>query len=260
MSNNKIFKHNQVNVGIPFLIKSPVTYQPPVARVINSAHKADLQELEETPKIDYKAMGEEIISKAKVEADYIIKEALLEAKEIMSKAQAEIQELREKTYQEAGEEGYNTGIAQAKEEYDGLLQEAQEIKEQAGMEYKQVLASLEADAVNTILDIARKVISTELQNKENILLLVKEAFDKCAKDRKAVLKLSEDDYEYVSENKDKLLAMLQRSEDIEIKKDLSLSDGGCVIDTPFGSIDASAETKLKKIEDDFINLLEEKVV
>ncbi len=225
-----------------------------------SAVKAEMQEMEDTPKIDYKAIGEEIISKAKIEADYIIREALLEAKEIMSKAEAEVQELRDKTLQEAGDEGYNTGFAQAKQEYEGLLQEANEIKEQAGIEYKQVLASLEADAVNTILEIARKVICNELQTKENILLLVKEAFDKCAKDRKAVLKLSQADYDYVTENKDKLMSILQRSEDIEIKKDLSLSEGGCIIDTPFGSIDASAETKLKKIEDDFKSLLEEKVI
>jgi flagellar assembly protein FliH len=259
LSNNKIFKNNQVNVGIPFLVKSPVTYQPPVIRVNNFGTKIASEELEETSQVDYKAIGEEIINKAKIEADYIIKEALLEAKEIITKASVEVQELRDKTLQESEEEGYSTGIARAQEEYEGLLQEAGEIKEQAGVEYKQVLDSLEADAVNTIIAISKKVISKELECKENILLLVKEAFEKCSKDHKSVLKLSGQDYDYVNENKDKLMSMLERSEEIEIKKDLSLKEGGCVIDTPFGSIDASADTKFEKIENDFESLLEEKI-
>lgn len=256
---NKIFKNNQVNVGIPFLIKSPVTYQPPVIRVNNCSTKVASEELEEASQVDFKAMGEEIINKAKTEADYIIKEALLEAKDIISKASVEVQELREKTLQESEDEGYRAGIAWAQEEYEGLLQEARETKEQAGVEYKQVLDSLEADAVNTIIAIAKKVISKELQCKENILLLVREAFEKCSKDHQSVLKLSGQDYDYVNENKDKLMSMLERSDDIEIKKDLSLKEGGCVIDTPFGSIDASADTKFEKIENDFECLLEEKI-
>lgn len=259
MSSNKVFKHNQVNVGIPFLIKSPVTYQPPVLRVNTIETKQENEVDDDTPKVDYKALGEEIINKAKVEADYIVKEALLEAKEIVTKASVEVQELRDKTLIEAENEGYNAGITKAREEYEGLLQEAKEIKEQAGMEYKQILDSLEADAVNTILDIARKVISKELQYKENVLLLVREAFEKCSKDRKAVLKLSEKDYDYVNENMDQLMSMLQRSEDIELKKDLSLNEGDCVIDTPYGSIDASAGTKFEKIENDFRELLDEKI-
>lgn len=255
MSNNKIFKNNQVNVGIPFPVKFPVTYQPPV-RKANLNFKLDGDQTEEIDEADYKDIGEEIVNRSKTEADLIIKEALLEAKDIISKASIDVEELRNQALDEAREKGYSDGIAQAKQEYEQLLDEAQGIKEQAGAEYKQMLDSLEADAVNTILDIARKVISQELKCKENILLLIRDAFEKCSKDRNAVLKLCEQDYEFVNENKDELVSMLERSEDIEIKKDLSLKEGGCVIDTPYGSIDASANTKLDKIENDFKSILE----
>lgn len=258
MSNGKIFKNNQVNVGIPFLIKSPVTYQPPAMRINHLNTNFDLEQ-EEVEKIDYNAIGDEIVKKAKVEADYIVKEALLEAKDIISKASVEVEHLKEAAHEEAKYIGYEDGVAQAQAEYEALLHQAQQIKEQAGVEYKQILDSIESDAINTILDIAKKVISKELQCKENVLLLVREAFDKCAKDHKAVLKLSEEDYDYVNENKQQLMAMLGRSEEVELKKDLSLDVGGCVIDTPFGSIDASADTKFEKIEDDFKGLLEEKI-
>ncbi len=255
MSNNKVFKNNQVNVGMPFQIRAPITYQPPIRKNLNI--KLDSDEVDEQDEIDYKALGEEIVSKAKIEADLIIREALLEAKEMVTKAASEIEELKNQAIDEAKKEGYDEGLSQAKQEYEQLIVEAHEIKEQAGVEYKKVLDSLETDAVNTILEISKKVISQELECKQNILLLVKDAFERCSKDQKVVLKLSEQDYDYVIENRDELVLMLERSEEIEIKKDMSLKEGGCVIDTSFGSIDASASAKFDKIEDDFKSILEE---
>lgn len=256
MSNNKIFKNNQVNVGMPFQIRSPLLYQPPVKNNIMNL-KIDCDETEESNTVDYEAIRQEIVNKAKVEADLIIKEALLEAKDIISNATNDVEILKNEALNQAREEGYSEGINKAEQEYVQLLAEAQNIKEQAGIDYKTILDSIESDAVSTILDIAKKVISQELKCKENILLLVKDAFEKCSKDRKAVLKLCQEDYEYVNEHKDELIAMLQRSDEVEIKKDLSLNEGGCVIDTPYGSIDASAVAKFEKIENDFESILEE---
>lgn len=253
---NKIYKNNQVNVGVPFQVKSPLTYQRPVKNIGLKLDVAQHIEEEQT-KVDYNAIGEEIVNKAKAEADMIIKEALLEAKDIIKNASVDVENLKQQVYEEARSEGYEQGSAQAKKEYEELIREAQDIKSQAGIEYKKVLDSLEEDTVNTILDIAKKVISKELECKQNILLLVKDAFEKCSKDRKAVLKLSEQDFDFVNENKDELESMLERSEEIEIKKDLSLKEGGCIIETSFGSIDASAATKIEKIENDFKDILNE---
>ncbi len=259
MFSNKIYKNNQVNIGNPFQIKSPITYQPPVQKIKLAVVDFEEEENEEINRVDYKAIGDEIVSNARSEAEMIVKEALLEAKDIVSKAAEEVEELKNQATEAARLEGYNFGLSQAEQEYKNLIEEANEIKKQAGIEYKQVLDSLEEDAVNTILDIAKKVISQELKCKENILLLVKDAFDKCSKDHKAVLKLSDSDYDYVNENADELIASLERSEDIEIKKDLSLKEGGCIIETPYGSIDASADAKFEKIENDFRSLLNESV-
>lgn len=258
-SSNKIYKNNQINIGIPIQIKPPVTYQPPVSRTKLAVVDIEDEDSNEEEEIDYKAIGENLINSAKAEADMIIKEALLEAKDIVTKASAEVEELKGQVLEAAKSEGYNEGQAQAEQQYRKLLGEAAEIKEQAGQEYKKVLDSLEKDAVDTILEIAKKVISQELKCKENILLLVREAFEKCSKDQKAILKLSEEDYDYVCANSDELAASLERSEEIEIKKDLSLKEGGCVIETPYGSIDASADKKFEKIENDFNNILDETI-
>lgn len=256
MSNNKVFKNHQINMGMPFPVKTPITYQPPVRKVnLTVVDLDDEPEKNESDKIDTKAIREEIISSAREEADMIIKEALLDAKDILSKASSEIAVLRQQELETARQQGYDEGIARAEQEYANLLEEAQEIKNQAGIEYKQVLASLEEDAVNTILDIAKKVISQELKCKENLFLMVRDAFDKCSRDRKATLKLSETDYNLAIENEEELMTMLQMPENLEIKKDMSMEEGGCIIETPYGSIDASAGTKFENIESDLKGLL-----
>ena len=256
---SKIYKNDQVNIGVPFAVNTPVTYQPPVKKV-NKNVNALQEEGKKSDTADYDAISVEILINAKKEAEAIVKEAYLQAEDIRAEQSKKIEQKKKETHQNAVEEGYNDGLKQALQEYDGLIQEAKDIKQQAEIEYKKVLDSLEEDAVNTVIDIAKKVISEELNiNKHNILLLVKDAFNRCAKDRKAVLKLSDADYEYVNENKDELDNMLERSEDIEIKRDLSLKPGGCIIDTPFGCIDASAQAKLDKIEQDFKSILDDKL-
>lgn len=260
MSNNKIFKNHQINIGMPFPVKAPITYQPPVRKVNLTVVNLDSDAEEaETEKIDYKAMSEEIVSKAREEADMIVKEALLDAKDILSQASVETAALREQALQAARQEGYEEGKASAEQEYARLLEEAEEIKNQAGIEYNQILASVEEDAVNTILEIAKKVISQELKCKENLFLMIRDAFDKCSRDRKATLKLSETDYNTATENQDELMQILQMPDNLEIKKDMTMEEGDCIIETPYGSIDAGAETKFENIESDLKSLLNQTI-
>ena len=251
---NKIYKNNQINVGIPLQIKPPSFY--PNIKQVTLKPEEEIEKQDGNS--DYDTMSVEIIINAKKEAELIIKEAELQADEFLEKQRAEIEQLSNQAYQQAKEEGFNAGQLQAQEQYEQLIKEAEDIKQQAGMDYSRILDSIEEDAVNTIICIAKKVISSELHtNKENILLLVKEAFQKCSKDRKAVLRLSSCDYEFVSQNLEQLDQLLERSEPFELKKDPFLKEGGCIIDTPFGSVDASADTKFEKIEQDFKFILEE---
>ncbi len=250
---SKIYKNSQINVGLPLQIKPPNFY-PNIKQV---TLKTEEEIKKEDPK-DYDALGVEIIINAKKEAELILKEAELQAQEFLEKQRAEVELLSNQAYQQAREEGFNAGQLEAQSQYAQLLEEAENIKQQAAQDYSSILDSLEEDAVDTILCIAKKVISQELHtNKENMLLLVKDAFLKCSKDRKAVLRLSPCDYEFVSDNLERLDQLIERSDPIELKKDISLKEGGCIIETPFGSIDASATTKFDKIEQDFKSILME---
>lgn len=248
--NNKVFKNYQVNLGIPFQVKTPaVNFE-----TIKKAESFIPTEMEEELPLDAKT-GEEpelLLQKAREEADLIIKEAHYEALRIIEKTEAEAGESKLQIEEQAREAGYMEGVEEARRQYEGLVQEAAATLEQARMEYRAILESVEADAVNVILDIARKVISDELSTgKEHIMSMVRQAFEKCANRDSLVLRVSPQDYEYLDGNRDELLSMVEGIGELELKRDSSLKVGACIVETPYGSIDAGVETRMRKIEEAF---------
>lgn len=241
---SKIFKNYQINLGNPFQVKVPVS--------IETIKTVDISVEPETDNEDVKEDPEEIIEKAREEASLIIREAEFEASRILEEAKAEAERECEKLKEEARQAGYCDGEEAARKQYEDLIKEAELIRENAKIEYGEILAGLENDVVEMILDVSRKVVGTEIsQNRETILHLVRQAFEKCNSSENIILKVSPEDYDYLSENRELLISMTETAGDFDIKKDLSLKPGFCVLETPFGSIDAGVETKLAKIEEAF---------
>jgi len=247
---NKVFKNYQVNVGIPFQVRNPLNFQ-----TIKQIAAETEQESEEAS-TGTGVSAEEILEKAREDAALIIKEAQFEVIRLMENAEQEIHQNSIQVEAEARNKGYEEGLNESRKQYEDLIREAEFIKENAKIEYKEVLAGIEADVVETILDVARKVIGTEIIfNKEDILYLVKQAFEKCANKDNVVLKVSADDYEFLVNNRDRLHSMIEGLGEIEIKKDSSMKAGSCILETRFGSIDAGVDTRLKRIEEAFRQLI-----
>lgn len=242
-----IFKNYQVNVGSPFEIKAPLNF--------DSIKKVSLNEIEdiaEEEEVIREQDPRELTDKAREQAQMIVEEAKREADILISTAESEISALKKTVEEEAWQKGYEDGLNAAQSEYAALLQEAESIKIQAGQDYEKILESIENDTVDVIMEVARKVICTEISiNKEDILYLIKQAFEKCSNKEGIVLRVSQDDYSYVMDNITVLRSMIQGSPEFEVKKDASLNEGDCLVETLFGTIDAGVQTKIKKIEEAF---------
>ena len=174
----------------------------------------------------------------------------------MAKAEEECAALRQKAEEQGRREGYADGQARGHAEYDALIAGAEATLEEARQKYRELLEGAEGDALELVLKIARKAVGEEMAaNKQNMLHLVRDAFSHCSNKEMAVLKVAPDDYDYVRANKDVLLSMVEGVGKLEIKRDLSLSSGACLVETSLGAIDASVETRLSKIEDAFRRVL-----
>lgn len=250
---SKIFKNYQVNVGNPFQIRPPVNFHTIQHASLDEEDGTDENQCEET---NTKENAEDILSQAREEAELIIKEAGLEAERLMENALKESEGRSLEIEEEARNRGYEDGYNEAKKQCEDILQEAEFVREHARTEYKEVLESIESDAINVILDIAKKVIGDEIStNKESILMLIRQAFEKCSNKENVILRVSAEDYDFIEENKEKLLSLVEGIGTMDIKKDVSLKTGSCLVETSYGNVDAGVQTKLKKIEDAFRNVI-----
>lgn len=243
---NKILKNYQINIGTPFQVHSAISF--------NTAGEEPEPEREEQRDHEPEEIPVDIVSKAREEAELIIKEAELEAGRVLENAAKEAERALEAAAVEGWKKGYEEGLAQGKSEYEALIKEAELLREHSKAEYGEVLASMEADVAEIILEIAKKLVGDELVlNGECVLNAVREAFEKCENREGVVLRVSPDDHDYIASNRERLFSMVEDFGDFEIKKDCSLKRGACILDTSFGSIDAGLNTRLKKIEEAFRN-------
>lgn len=207
----------------------------------------ELENVEEEEREEFAHQkAEEILKKAQESADGLVEEASIK-----------MEEEREIVLEQARKNGFEDGYDQAMRQFEDLIQEAGEIKQQAIDEYKDFIDSVEEEFISLVFDIARKVVSSELTTKkEDIIDIVRDALEACKNKEYILLKVSEEDYESIMKAKNKLLAMVKGIGEIEIKVDRSLEHGGCLLETPFGAVDGSAKTKLDQIEKAFKGLIE----
>ena len=245
-----VYKKSQVKIGNPFEMKvqDKNPFEAEKACDEASVTKEDFD--------NELLISQDIVHKAKEEAAIIIREAELEAERRLIDAKSKAENLFSETEQKAKEEGYRYGETLAQQHYNDLLEEAQDFKERTKLEYEQTLSSLEQEIVNIVLDIASKVIGDEVKsNSKAILGIVSETINSCTNHEHVVLKISADDYEIVAENEDKLRSMIKDLDELEIRKDNTLSKGSCIIDTGFGSVDGSADVRMENIKNAFYEIL-----
>jgi type III secretion protein L len=174
-----------------------------------------------------------------------IYDARLRAKQIIEDAMAEAEKIRasaEEYRKEQGEKGFEKGYQ------DGLAQ-ATEILLRAREEYARLLHGAEAQMVKLAIKVARKIIGREFKvNPRTILDVVSQAISAVRQQSEIIIRVNPSDLEVLVKNKEKLIGVLGRAKDLDIRGDKSVKRGGCVIDSEIGTIDAQLDTQLAMIE------------
>jgi flagellar assembly protein FliH len=186
--------------------------------------------------------AEQIVADAENEAEEIKVAAEVEGKNAVIKmkeqAKGEIEGLKAAAYNEAYEAGRLKGEAEA----EGIIAEAEEIKERALVEKEEILNSAEPEIVELVADVVKKLIGGAFEIRpELILFLVKQGLSATTLTGNITVHVSEDDYGAVIADKNELLSMAEAGTTIEIIKDVSLNAADCIIETKFGNIDCSLD-------------------
>lgn len=190
----------------------------------------------------------------------------------------EIQKLREeaekegkqKGYNDSKEKGYQTGLQegrkQGEKEFDSIKKEyinnTKELfkKIQSLDTYKiKIFEKTEPFFIGLLEDVIKKILVAEIDlNPEISLSIIRNALAKVGDNFKIEIKVSKSEYEFINENRDILIKELGPIHSLKIVSSEDIHSGGCVIDTDFGLIDASIDSKLLSIMEVINNTLENK--
>ncbi|MFT9847859.1 FliH/SctL family protein [Aneurinibacillus sp. REN35] len=211
-----------------------------------------------------KAQADELVKNAEREAEEIVAEARRQAEQILAEAEQEINAWWAQRRQEDEEvrtmiqqEGYEQGIEQGREEgrrlvyeeYSTALKQSAAILDEAPVIKRRMIEEAEPFVLDLTIEIARKVIGEHLSvDKENVIALIRKALSRTQEYRAITVAVSPDVYPYVQENRAKLLEVLDSQIEMTIIPDESIVDGGSVIRTTMGSVDARVDTQLEEIK------------
>lgn len=198
-------------------------------------------------------VGESIVREAVAEADRLLAAAREEAKAVLAEAQARAETMRQVAYDEGFRQGHGEGLAQgeaaglqqARGAVDEAVERAQRIVAMAEEQGREALQAAERDMVELALAAAGKVLARLVSEDEAAVLpIIRAALDKVREQEQITVRVHPDDYEMVLAARPELAAILTRSNALAVAADAGLKKGDCVVETPFGSVDARVDSQL----------------
>ncbi len=180
---------------------------------------------------------------------------LLEAKELIEKIkqegidyQEELRKKGEQLFEVSKKKGYEEGLKKWTEQLAFLEQKRGQVREE-----------LQKFLVQITIATAKKVVGREIQqNPSTIADIVMQNLRSVAAHQKITIYVNKADYERVEKEKEKLKAICDQASTFKIQPREDIHEGGAVIETDQGIVDARAETLWTHIEKALTELIEKK--
>ncbi len=182
-------------------------------------------------------------------------ELMHRAEEALEAAKAEAESIRNS----AREEGYAEGIKKAEDYVSDMLKERENTLEKEYLakhkeleeEYGRKREQLEPELTEVLLDIFSRITHAVSEDKKDMILgLIKNVLDNSEVSRNIFIRVSAEDYSFVSNNRDKLLEAAVPDTVIEVTRDASLKKNQCIIETDAGVFDCSLDIQLENLISD----------
>lgn len=181
-------------------------------------------------------------------ASKLIEDARKEAQNILEQSKKEAEKLKSSTITAAQKKGYDDGMLQANRELLKLKAEYEEKKQKLQKEYEDMALSLEPQMAGIIADLVEKITGILVEDKEDVILyLVNKALKNMDKSSEYTIRVSGEDYEYISMKKDLILSTIGRDVPLYIIEDAALKKNQCLIETELRVINCSLDVQLNNL-------------
>ena len=234
-------------------------YHPPKQISLESADSERDHRLSEAERAaaeilgDAKAAAEEQLQMAAVEAERLKAEAAETIEQWWAERRAEDARAQEEARQAGYEAGFQEGLRQAEEQvrmkHEAMLQEAARLVTDAHRVKDAIIAESEPFLVELATAIARKIIGAHLSvDEEWTARKIRETLAGRRDKGHVTLCVAPSQFTKLQDARAELALSLDSEAELAIVPDATVDEGGCVVRTAFGSVDARIDTQLSEIK------------
>ncbi len=205
------------------------------------------------------------VKEAQLEREHIIHEARKEAErlkqeaeEILKRAKKEAEEIESNAYAIGYEQGQKDGLEIGKKQFEIGLQHLKDFLESFKEQTKELSKKYEAQMVQIALAVSKKIIEKEVQEDKTLIgKVLRSTLDRTIDGSSLIIHMNPRDHENLDEEFLKGLNTPGGNK-IEIRPDDTVQRGGCMVETEFGLVDASIESKWISLLDDLAKELKDR--
>lgn len=192
---------------------------------------------------------------ADAQAASIIEKAKAEAAQIIAEAEAERENLKSNAHDEGYQIGKKSGYEEGKAEVDRLVERMHKMIDAVMIRREEILQETESQIVELVILMTRKVIKILSENQKNVVMANTLAALKKLKARGQVtLRVNLEDVKLTTAHVDEFIQHVEKVEGITVLEDSSVDQGGCIVETDFGAIDARISSQLNELENKILEI------
>ncbi|MBR1815411.1 MAG: hypothetical protein IJ763_01790 [Lachnospiraceae bacterium] len=186
------------------------------------------------------------------EAERIKADAEGEAERIIEAAQAQADEIKENAYKAGFEQGLEEGNSEGQKRADeylaGIKKEQEEMAAKLDAENDAYLTDAEHKLVDFTCDMIEKITGILIDDYKPVMFnMINNALSEADASLKYTIKICEESYYYVEDNKERIVGATNPNITIDIFSDPKLEKGQCTIETDNGIIDLSMDIQIQNL-------------
>jgi len=198
------------------------------------------------------ALKNTVFERSFSDRDGVFPENYMPRGEVSGETECDVESIGEQAFTKGFEKGEKEGLESARQRVGSLLSSLKEALSELNMTKRELLLSSEREAVELSLAVARKIVCQEISTNRNIILnVVKAALKKVVGNENVRVRMSPTDLQSMNELKSQSPELREEFAKVTLEGDESITQGGCVVDTNLGDIDARIEKQLQTVEDIF---------
>ncbi len=231
---NKIIKKQFVNLNPPKVFEMDTSID---------SEKDNIQNLSK--------LKEELENQIK-DYELKIKEAQNKAEEIIQKAKQEAEIAREEILSRAKEEGfdlgYDEGLKRAKEDIEQWSEKINDIIFKISENQKNILNKNKDLIAKLVKVLTKKIISVEISERssEIAMSIIDEMSKEISGKSMIKIQISKEDYENLFEKYDLIKSKFIGADNVVIKPDMGMNAGDVFVDTEIGSYDLMIKNRIEE--------------